>query len=251
MRRLFTPRWILIHLGVAALVFLMVNLAFWQLRRLDEKRTFNATLTAATELPVTELFRTSSWKTTTAPVTEWSRVVVEGTYDMSHAVTIVNRSQDGTAGYDTLVPLVLRDGRVLFVNRGYVPLARPVPSPPSGTVSVMGYVRATQTRGTLGAIDSSDPGTTEFQRFDIELIARRLDSPHFPWFLQRVKESPVQEGQWPATVALPELTEGPHLSYAVQWFFFSAVAIAAWTVVVRRRLREPLSPPGSPSGTSA
>lgn len=224
----------------------MVNLGLWQLRRLDEKRTFNAHLSAATTRPVTELFRTPSWKTTGADITEWSRLLVEGTYDVDRMVTIVNRSQDGTAGYDTLVPLVLADGRVLFVNRGFVPLSKAAPSPPTGPVKVMGYVRRTQTRGALGAVDSTDPSTTEFQRFDIELIAARITSDHFPWFLQRIKESPTQDGPWPATVALPGLTEGPHLSYAVQWFFFSSVALAGWGVVVRRRLREDISAADSP-----
>ena len=45
-RRLLTPRWIVVHLGVLALIVLMVNLAFWQLSRLDQKKSFNATLTA-------------------------------------------------------------------------------------------------------------------------------------------------------------------------------------------------------------
>ena len=251
MRRLFSPRWILVHVLLTVLVVLMVNLGFWQLRRLDEKRSFNARLTAASEMPVTELFRTDAWRNTAAPVEEWRRVVVEGTYDPHHAVTIVNRSQDGTAGYDTLVPLVLADARVVFVNRGFVPLATAVPAPPTGTVKVMGYVRTTQVRGSLGAVDSVDTNVTEFQRFDIELISRRLTAEHFPWYLQRVKEVPGQTGTWPATVTLPALDEGPHLSYAVQWFFFSTVAVVGWVVVVRRRLRGDVSAPSAPSGTSA
>ena len=246
MRRLFSPRWIVVHLGVALLAFTMVNLGLWQLRRLDEKRTFNARLTAATTEPVVDLFRTPAWKSTDVVPTEWSRVVAEGTYDAGDAVTIVNRSQDGTAGYDTLVPLVLTDGRVLFVNRGFVPLSTAAPTVPSGEIKVVGYVRSSQTRSALGAVDSTDPSATEFQRFDIDLIARRLGQEHFPWFLQRVKESPAPSGPWPATVPLPELTEGPHLSYAVQWFFFTAVALTAWVVVVRRKLREDLSSPGAP-----
>ena len=247
MRRILSPRWILVHVLVIALVLVMVNLGFWQLRRLDDKRRFNDALVEATARPVTELVRTPSWKDTDAPVEEWRRVVVTGRYDPDHAVTIINRSQDGVAGFDTLVPLVLADSRVLFVNRGFVPLSAAVPVPPDGDVTVMGHVRASQERGTLGAIDSSDTAAVEFHRFDIGLIARRINAPTFDWFLQRVKEVPTQEAPWPAVVPLPDVDEGPHFSYAIQWFFFSATAMAAWVLVVRRRLREPVSGSSTPS----
>ena len=41
----------------------------------------------------------------------------------------------------------------------------------------------------------------------------------------------------PARVADPELSNGPHLSYAIQWIFFSGCALAAWVMLVRRALR--------------
>ena len=80
LRGLLRPRWILVHVGVIALVVLMVNLGFWQLRRLDEKRTFNATVTQRTALPVDDLSRIVS-KADDLTVTglEWRRVAVTGT----------------------------------------------------------------------------------------------------------------------------------------------------------------------------
>ena len=32
----------------------------------------------------------------------------------------------------------------------------------------------------------------------------------------------------------PELSEGPHLGYAVQWFIFSAIAVVGYPLVLRR-----------------
>lgn len=236
-RRLFTPKWILVHVGVCALVVLMVNLGFWQLRRLDEKRTFNATVSARTVEPVAPLdaVLTPDGRASDA---QWRRVTVTGTYEADGAVTIVNRSQDSTAGVDSLVPLRMSDNRVVLVSRGFVPLALAVPAPPTGTVEVTGYLRTTQTRTALGAVDSTDPSTTEFQRFDVQLIARRVSGDVVPMWIQLIAESPSPANEWPARVPLPELTEGPHLSYAIQWFFFSLTAVTAWVVVVRRRLRE-------------
>ena len=247
MRRLFSPRWVLVHLGVALLVFVMINLGFWQLRRLDEKKIFNARVAAHTAAPVTDY--TKRIPSTLAP--EWSRVQLAGQYDEEHTVTIINRSQDGSAGYDIAVPFITEDGSRILINRGFVPLAVKHPGAPSGTIRVVGYLRKTQSRTAVGAIDSTSSTNTEFQRFDLPLIAKATDvSLLDTTYVQLIKESVSSPSQWPATVAMPALDEGPHLSYAVQWFFFSATALTAWVLVVRRKLRETVSGPSAPEQTS-
>lgn len=247
LRGLLRPKWIGIHLGVAALIVLMVNLGFWQLRRLDEKRTFNALVTSRSEKPVSKLTALP------APVVpsdvQWLRVTVEGTYDPERALRVVNRSQDGTAGYDQVVPLQTAEFGWIIVNRGFIPLAGNVTaSVPSGRITVAGYLRTSQKRNALGAVDSTDPANKDFQRFDIPLMSEQFNGKVFPMYLQRIKESPMPSGPWPALVAFPELSEGPHQSYAFQWFFFSSVALVAWAVVIRRKWRAgPISEPATPA----
>jgi len=112
------------------------------------------------------------------------------------------------------------------------------PIAPSQPIQVLGYLRQSQNRSALGAVDSSDKDATEFQRFDIPRISQVMTGNVAPMFLQRIKETPSNNEQWPATVALPALSEGTHFSYAMQWFFFSLVALAAWVIVIRRKLLE-------------
>jgi cytochrome oxidase assembly protein ShyY1 len=53
----------------------------------------------------------------------------------------------------------------------------------------------------------------------------------------------------PRPIPAPVLDEGPHLSYAVQWFIFTLCAAGGWFAVVRRQLREQraaLADPPSP-----
>lgn len=250
-RRLFTPKWIAIHVTVLTLIVTMVNLGLWQLRRLDEKRTFNALVIERTREPVEAI--SSLWPTNPVDpnaVTEWTRISATGTFVPGKSVTVINRSQDGVAGYDSVVPLQLEDGRMVLVNRGFVPLATAQPSPPNGTVTITGYIRASQRRSTLGPIDSTDPSSIEFQRFDVPLISKRLTGEVAPFFVQVISEDPKSPSQWPSPVRLPELSEGPHLSYAFQWFFFCLVALTAWIIVSRRRLTEPISAPPAPTETS-
>ena len=246
-RRLLTPRWIVVHLGVLALVILMTYLAFWQLSRLDQKKSFNATLTAHSNAPVENVENIVS---NDIESIEWRRVQLSGSYMTGKIVTVINRSQNGAAGYDVLVPFRTTNNETFFVNKGFMQLSMPLPALRTTPLTVLGYIRDTQSRGTLGAIDSTDAAVREFQRFDIPLISERLGVDTPPLFIQLRNELPAPTEQWPAPVSLPELNEGTHLSYAVQWFFFALTALVAWVVVVRRKMRE-VTETSAPSHTSA
>jgi surfeit locus 1 family protein len=235
--KLLSPRWILIHVGVVSLVFLMLNLGFWQLNRLDKKREFNSVLSAHSSTPVQTLDSAVPDKWNQAE-SEWKRVSVTGSYDFSKAVTVINRSQDGTAGYNSVVPFTSLKNRTILVNRGFVPLVMEPPVAPTNEIEIVGYLRASQARSALGPIDSKEPGNTEFQRLDIPLISAHVGKTIEPMFLQLIAESPANASQWPAKVALPPLDEGTHMSYALQWFFFCLVALTAWVVVVRRKISQ-------------
>ncbi len=234
-RKLLSPRWILIHVGVASLILLMLNLGFWQLNRLEDKKNFNAVLRAHTSTPIQTLDQAvpTTWEKDTS---EWIRVSLTGTYDSTKAVTIVNRSQDGTAGYNSAVPFTSLSNRTILVNRGFVPLVMSTPIIPTGEIEIVGYLRASQSRSALGPIDSTEAGNTEFQRFDIPLISSIVGGNLEPMFLQLIQESPATNSPWPAIVQLPPLDNGTHFSYALQWFFFCLVAFAAWVVVIRRKI---------------
>lgn len=252
LRGLLRPRWILLHVVIAALVALMVSFAMWQARRLDERRAFNAIVSVRSEEPVVPLAGLAGPGGGSLSSVEWRRVSVQGTYDTSGAVTIVNRSRNGTAGHEQLVPLRTDGLGIVLVNRGFVPLATEPDGPvPSAPVTAIGYLRVTQTRSGLGAVDSTDPTTVEFQRIDVPLISRKFDGTVFPLYVQLITETPPAGADWPAPVAFPELSEGSHRSYVFQWSFFSLVAFCGWVVVVRRKWSAGAPVSGSPGRASA
>ena len=90
-RKLLSPRWVLIHIGVVSIILLMLNFGFWQLNRLDEKKNFNSVLRAHTSAPLQTLDKAVPIKWNKAS-NEWVRVSITGSYDSSKAVTIINRS---------------------------------------------------------------------------------------------------------------------------------------------------------------
>jgi cytochrome oxidase assembly protein ShyY1 len=233
LRGLASPRWILIHIGIGSLTAFMMFLGFWQLNRLEVKRQLNdsiITRTAERVMPMADVLT----KNANPQDLEWRRVSLTGTYKTEEAITVINRSQNNTAGYNVVVPLYTNDG-VVIINRGFVPLAITSPPSPTTPVTIVGFLRLSQQRSALGAIDSSDPEANEFQRFDIPRIAAGINADVAPMFVQVIEENPTTAGPWPSVVGLPALGEGSHLSYAFQWAFFSLVSLTGWIVVIRRK----------------
>ena len=231
-RFLVRPKWIAFHLLVVLVVVLMVNLGFWQLRRLDERREFNASLIERESAPVAEYDDLVTPGVDPDDV-QWRRVRVAGTYVPEEEVLVVFRSQGGVAGRNVVTPLVLDDGSLLLVNRGFVPQAVDVAPPPAGTVEIVGRVRASEQRRTGQLTEASDGELTEFQRLDLARISPQMPGDVEPVFVELTESNPAQ-GTLPAPVPSPERGSGPHLAYAIQWFIFSLCAVVGWFFAVRR-----------------
>lgn len=237
-RFLLRPRWVAFHAVVLAAVVVMVNLGFWQLGRLDERQAFNATVTARIDADPVDLVELLDGESTDPSELEWRSVTVAGTWLAEEQVVVFNRSQGGRAGDNVLTPLRLDDGRLVVVNRGFVPLGEPAPPPTgSGTVEVLGTVRESQVRQ-RGELTDAAAGegerVTEIRRVDLPLLAEQLPGPVIPVYLDLVTSRPAVGPADPEPVPLPELDEGPHLSYAVQWFIFAACVVVGWVLAVRR-----------------
>lgn len=243
-RFLLRPKWIGFHLLVVAAIVAMVNLGLWQLRRLDERREFNAVVEARYDAAPEPLEAVLAPGVEPEDV-EWRPVTVAGTYLAGETIHIVNRSQNGRAGDNVVTPLQLVDGRLVLVNRGFVPLAVDVPDPPGGTVEVAGRLRRSQERRLGQLSDPAEGRLTEAQRLDIPRLSPQLDGEVLAMYVEldasEPTDSPVLE-----PIERPDLSEGPHLSYAVQWFIFSACAAVGWLLAVRRsvatRRRQTSSP---------
>lgn len=238
-RFLVRPKWIAFHLLVVVAIVTMINLGFWQLRRLDERQAFNATIEARYDqppVPIGELLPDGDDPAQLEAV-EWRPVTATGTYLPDETFAVVNRSQSGRAGRNVAVPLRLEDGSILIVNRGFVPLTADLPDVPAAEVEIVGRLRTTQERGLGQLSDPAEGELTEVQRIDIERLAPQLPGEAVPMYVDLVESSPPEPAPFPEPVAAPELTEGSHLSYAVQWFVFAAAVAVGWVLAVRRSAR--------------
>jgi surfeit locus 1 family protein len=234
---LLRPRWILSHLLVVGLVALAVNLGFWQLRRLDERREYNALVRARQDQPVVDVDDVDPG------AADYRRVTATGRYDADHEVIVRGRSSNGQPGVWVMTPLATGDGHGILVNRGFLP-SRGVPEAvpaharaAAGPVTVTGMLRPSQTTGRLAVSGDGTGAPLSVARADVAWMDGRLSYDLHPSWLALEEQRPAPTSALPVPVDAPELGEGPHLSYAVQWFVFSAIGVVGYPLILRRQRR--------------
>jgi surfeit locus 1 family protein len=239
---------VLAHLALVVVVAACVSLGLWQLRRLDARRAYESLVAERSAAPPVSLADLAPDPRTVDPdAVAYRRVVVEGMFDPDHEVVLLGRALEGRPGNHVLTPLLLEDGSALVVDRGWVPYELRSPPvgqapPPAGEVVVEGVVLPPSPDRSSGG----DP--TLVTAIDLETIGERVDVPLLPFALLLQEVDPASPAELPIVVAPPGPEEGPpHLSYAVQWFSFAAIAVIGYAILVRRELRSAPSPPGTTS----
>ncbi len=235
---LLRPKWIAFHLLVFGTVAGMVWLAFWQLDRLDQRRAFNHLVTEQIHQPAAPLDELLADAGDVPESIEWRQAIVSGTY-LADQVIWFNRSQDGMAGDNVLSALVTDDATTVVVNRGFVPLGADAPDPPAVETEILARVRVPQERRRGELTDAADDAeqVTEVRRIDLDQLAAQLPGEVVPIYLDLIDSIPAPGPDDPVPVPAPTLDEGPHLSYAAQWFIFATCVLIGWVLAVRRSIR--------------
>jgi surfeit locus 1 family protein len=255
-RKLLSPRWLAGHLLALSLILLFVNFGFWQLRRMEERNAYNALLEArlgAEPEPLAALL--ARYSATAAADAERSisyrRAQVTGRFDAANEVLLRSRANDGSPGYHVLTPLRLSEGRAILVDRGWVPYALDTPpvaeaAPPDAPVELTGVLYPPQTPvtsellGRFGLLQQ-DPAEGELEAVffvNPARLERQLPYALEPVYLELASQTPPQRGQLPVPPPPPEITAGPHLSYALQWFAFALIGGVGYLALLRGVLRE-------------
>lgn len=237
LRFLARPRWIGLTVATIVVVVVCVLLGMWQLDRLEGRREANARYAAGLASPARPL---ETLLASDEPLA-YRRAVATGTYDTEHEVILYGRALDGRPGNHMLTPLVLPSGRAVVVDRGWVPFEIDEPgderaAPPPGEVEVTGTLFAPQPGG-AGEVQPGERRVTTMRSVDLEAYARDVPYELEPWFLQLSTPAPAGDGL-PVPEPPPDLSDGPHLSYAFQWFAFGTIAAIGYVVLLRRGWRE-------------
>ncbi len=233
MRRLWV-RWALLIVFVAMIGTVFVSLGDWQLDRLRQRRERNAATIANEQAPVRQAEDVFTRAITDTD--QWQRVQARGTFDADHQFLVRYRDDGGDRGYEIVTPLRMSTG-TLLVDRGFVKLSTAripatAPAPPSGEVVVIGHVR----RNEQGRRKAVTPVDGQLRLINSNAIGATLPYPVLNGYVSALVVQPPQAGDL-QPLAVPELSEGPHFWYAVQWFIFAAFAGAGIVVFIRSDLQ--------------
>jgi len=246
-RALVSRRWWWVTLLVIAMMIGLARLGIWQLDRLAQRRAANAQLLAALESAPIDLNSTIGDYAAVAPgevVSDLANrdVTMSGTYDFANQRILKLQNWEGQAGVHLITPFVLEGSDVaVLVDRGWIPddeyKAGNLFTTAGGPQTVTGYVALTETirRRTAEAAVPISPNNELF-RVDIAALSADLPYRMAPFY---IKDAPPAAGnlQLPIRIAKEvDLSEGPHLGYAMQWFIFSLGLGIGYVAFVRRSL---------------
>lgn len=228
-------------LVILTLVTTALVLCRWQVRRLHDRRAQNGAILTARALPPLELSADG------VPPVPGRRLRIHGRFE-SGQLMLRGRVHDAAPGLEVATAFrVAGSQSTLWVLRGFVPSPDAatipnVPSPTAGEVTLEGLALPIPVTDDAGQPLVRGRDTT-WRRLDRTVLRARTPST-YPVYLLLTGDS-LGPGQLPP-VSPPVLDNGPHLSYALQWFGIALAILAFGIIVLRRDGRESAPPPAAP-----
>lgn len=154
---------------------------------------------------------------------EWRTVNTSGSFDSKQTILIRNRYFEGKYGFEYLTLFKTDSGQKFWVDRGWVvagkdALTAPIiPTTPQGVAQISGRLRLDTSlpRGSFFALPANGGGLISKWNAQNEVNTEN-------YYLDLLSGS--QAGLTPTVTAqLPELSDGPHMAYALQWLFFAGL----------------------------
>lgn len=220
------------------LAAIFVRLGIWQLDRLAQRRALNAQRRVTLAQQPIDYAQVRG----TGDASD-RHVIVRGTADYANDIMLTGRSRNGSPGVHVLTPvrLVGSDTAVL-INRGWVYAAD------AATIDATKWREdRTAFQGYTRRMDQSGPVIASRAR-GIRTLTQAAVRGLLPYPVQDVYvvSQDSATGTAPARLPPPDLGEGPHLGYAIQWFAFAVIAVVgAGIVVLRARGRATPGPTGA------
>ena len=219
-------------LAAIAVVAACVSAGLWQRDRMQQKLALRAQIESASRSEPVAMPRAIEWD-----AWRFRPVRATGRFDPTYQILLDNRIRAGRVGYDVIAPLVLADGRVVLVARGWVAAGAtradtPDAPPPQGEVTVTGRINQPPSAYLELARDRA-PGRV-WQNLDLARYAEATGHTLLPIVVEQTARAAPGDDlvrDWPA----PDAGVEKHLNYMVQWFAFAATAIGFWAWFTWRR----------------
>lgn len=231
---------------IAGALAVLLRLGFWQLERLEWKEGLIARVEAGLKQPPVDLDMIEKLLRNGTDI-EYRPVKASGVFDHANEQHFYT-THKGQAGYHIYTPLKGEDGRILMVNRGFVPFEAkdPVNRPRgqvSGTVAFTGLARSAPAQKPNTFVFDNDLEKNVYHWKSLEqMVARAYGDTSVqvrPFFVD-IKTMTTPETV-PGDLPLAGITRisfpNSHLSYAVTWFGLAATLLFIGIPFAWKRIR--------------
>ncbi|WP_367324135.1 SURF1 family protein [Streptomyces sp. HUAS ZL42] len=243
-RFLLSRQWVILTLVALLLIPTMIRLGFWQMHRYELRTARNQLVSDALHAKPVPAERLTSPGHAVTTGERYRSVSAKGHFDTDDEVVVRRRTNsDDEIGFHVLTPFVLTDGKVLLVDRGWIPAgasqtAYPeVPAPPRGEITVTGRLMPDETTAASGIKDLKDLPDRQIMLINSEQEARRLGVRVLGGYIAQT--APEPKGDTPELLGSPGMEDAAlNYAYAIQWWLFSAAVPVGWVVLARREARD-------------
>ncbi len=220
------PRSLLKSLLALLLIAGCIWAAQWQYHRGVARHERNAQITSHIDLPVQPL-----GKILVDPAkNEWQRVSATGRFDPQRQILLRNHYSEGKYGFEALTAFSATSGESFWVDRGWVQAGATATERPSlqetpvGEVTIVGRVRLDTSlpQGNFFAIPT---GTTKGLISEANAQSSNMVTGIQSDFYLDLLSGDLPELTPKVAAEIPELTDGPHFAYALQWIIFAGLVI--------------------------
>lgn len=233
---LFGRRWWWSTLIVIAGMLFLGRLGIWQLDRLEERRAENALLEAQFYSEQVDLNGVLSIDDPEALVDR--QAVVDGRFDYSGQIVLLEQSLGGRPGVHLVTPLLIEGkDEAILVDRGWIPAGEVAQGSlerfdEQGERPVEGVLKGSQTLSG-GRESIFEAGQVEWYRIDIGAIESQLEYDLLPVYLLQMPGEEFSDTLPLREAFALDLSDGPHLGYAIQWFLFALILGIGYVGYVR------------------
>jgi surfeit locus 1 family protein len=214
-------------------VLVLIGLGVWQLERLHWKEGLIAQrdrmVAAAPSPPPRTLAE--------AEANQFRHVQTEGVFLNERELFLAASSDSGRGGYQVLTPLREPGGRVIFVNRGFIPLdlkdsAKRAAGQTVGPVHVAGLLRVPPVEKPSWFLPFNRPDLNLWFWVDLPKMAKAAGVENAAPFYIDADKTP-NAGGWPQGGVTRLEIPNDHLQYAITWFALAVALIVIYVVYHR------------------
>ena len=238
------------NLGLSLLALAILGLCLtagnWQFQRGMDRKAENASIESHFDLPIIDFNQAGDL---TVDEMQWREFRVQGRFVPGSEILMRNRYHDEQYGFGVATLFQLEDGRRVWIDRGWVKAGASattppeiVPVPTTALTLLVRYRSDALDAKIRGSFFATGPGDSQLRKWNQEAAVESED-----FYFDLIGGDFIPD----VPTTLPALSDGPHLAYAIQWWFFGLLALFGRFLIAREESRPEARQESSPESRKA